>query len=265
MALQHAVEDQVVQRDGGLERIADHVVEVEARQALGLGEAVGMDHHQRAELLGLLPERREGRIGQFLAGHVGQDLDALELELLHAALKLLGRLVAVAHRHAAERDQPVGVLADIFGDAVVERRAWPAPRSRAARCNRAAAAPGEMSCMSTPMSSIAAKRASVWRMRVADVGCLLGHERLGLGRREMAERDGGRVEMRRRDLGRARHRDMGVHVDGEALRPRSRAPACRVCAPPSARTCSTCPPLLNVPLLITRTRRDAGADRRRRG
>ena len=36
MPLQHAVEDQVVQGDGGLQRIADHVVEVEARQALGL-------------------------------------------------------------------------------------------------------------------------------------------------------------------------------------------------------------------------------------
>ena len=123
MALEHAVEDQVVQRDRGLERIADDVVEVEAGEPLGLGEAVGMDHHQRAELLGLLPERREGRIGQFLAGDVGEDFDALELELLHAALKLLGRLVAVRHRHAAERDQPVGVLADVFGDAVVERAA----------------------------------------------------------------------------------------------------------------------------------------------
>ena len=78
VALQHAVEDQVVQRDRGLERIADDVVEIEAGEPLGLGEAVGMDHHQRAELLGLLPERREGRIGQFLAVDVGEDLHALE-------------------------------------------------------------------------------------------------------------------------------------------------------------------------------------------
>ena len=81
MALEHAVEDQVMQRDRRLERIADDVVEVEAREALALGEAVRMDHDQRAELLGLLPERRKGRIGQLLAGDVGQDLDALEAEL----------------------------------------------------------------------------------------------------------------------------------------------------------------------------------------
>ncbi len=149
-----------------------------------------MDHHQRAELLGLLPERREGGIGQLLAGDVGEDFDALELELLHAALKLLRRLVAVRHRHAAERDQAVGMLADIFGDAVVEHARGLRPRSRAARCSRSAAAPGEMSCMSTPMSSIVLKRASV----VADAArwmsaCLLGHQRLGFGRREMVERD----------------------------------------------------------------------------
>ena len=55
---EHAVEDQVVQRNGRVERIADHVVEVEAREPLGVGEAVGMDDHQGVELLGLLPEWR---------------------------------------------------------------------------------------------------------------------------------------------------------------------------------------------------------------
>ena len=34
VALQHAVEDQVVQRDRGIERVADHVGEIEPREAL---------------------------------------------------------------------------------------------------------------------------------------------------------------------------------------------------------------------------------------
>ena len=121
MPFEDAVEDQVVKRHRGVERIADDVVEVEAPETLRLGEAGRVDQHQRVELLGLLPERRESRIGQLLAVDVGENLDALEAELLHAALELLGRFVAVLHRHAAERDQPVLVLADIFGDAVVER------------------------------------------------------------------------------------------------------------------------------------------------
>ena len=112
MPFEHAVEDQVVQSERRFERIADDVVEIKARQALALGEAVRMDDDQRAELLGLLPERREGRIGQFLAGDVGENLDALELERLHAALELLGGLLAVLHRHGAAGDEAVFVLAE---------------------------------------------------------------------------------------------------------------------------------------------------------
>ena len=111
VALQHAVEDQVVQRNRRLQRIADDVVEVEARQALGVREAVGVDDDQRAQLLGLLPERREGRVGQLAAVDVGQHLHALEAELGDAALQLLGRLVAVGHRHGAEALEAVGLAA----------------------------------------------------------------------------------------------------------------------------------------------------------
>ena len=108
--LQHAVEDQVMQRDRGLQRIADDVIEIEPLKPLCLGEAVGMQHHQHAELLSLFPERREGRIRQFLAGDVGQDLHAGEAELFDAALQLLRRLVAVGHRHRAEAFETVGIF-----------------------------------------------------------------------------------------------------------------------------------------------------------
>src|SRR5262249_59625164 len=105
MAREHAVEDEIMQRERRLERIADHIVEIEPRQALCLGETVGMDHDERAELLGLLPERRERRIRQLAAADIGQDLGALEAKLLHAALEFARRLLAVLQRHAAERDE----------------------------------------------------------------------------------------------------------------------------------------------------------------
>ena len=63
MPLKDTVEDQVMQGKRCLKRIADDVVEIEARQALAFGEAVRVNGDQGAELLGLLPERREGGIG----------------------------------------------------------------------------------------------------------------------------------------------------------------------------------------------------------
>ena len=120
MAFEHAVEDEVVQRDRGLERIADDVVEIEAAETLCLREPHRMNEHDGAELLGLLPERRERRFGQFLAVDVGENLHALELELLHAALELRDGLVAVRHRHGAERREPIRLARHIFADAVID-------------------------------------------------------------------------------------------------------------------------------------------------
>src|ERR1017187_6105609 len=90
-----------------LERIADDVVKVKARQPLAFGETVRVDNDQRAELLGFLPERREGWIGQFLAGNIGENLDALEAERFHAALEFLGGFVAVLHRHRTAGNEAV--------------------------------------------------------------------------------------------------------------------------------------------------------------
>ncbi|MEJ1975040.1 MAG: hypothetical protein WDN49_02280 [Acetobacteraceae bacterium] len=62
MPLQHAVEDQVVQGDRRLERIAEDVVEVEPAEPLRLGKAVRVDQHHGAQGLGSLPERGIGRV-----------------------------------------------------------------------------------------------------------------------------------------------------------------------------------------------------------
>src|SRR6185295_3354125 len=95
MPFQDAVENQIVQGDAGFQRIADHIVEVEPGQAAGVGEAVGMDDDERAELLGLLPKRGKGRMRKLLTVDVGEDLHTLEAELADATLELLCRFVAI--------------------------------------------------------------------------------------------------------------------------------------------------------------------------
>src|SRR5690348_1672940 len=62
MTLKDAIEDQIVQRDRRLQRIADDIVEIEPCQPGSFSKAVGMDHHQGPELLRFLPEWRECRI-----------------------------------------------------------------------------------------------------------------------------------------------------------------------------------------------------------
>ncbi|TDN00919.1 hypothetical protein CEE86_12655, partial [Lactobacillus crispatus] len=43
-ARQRSAEDQVVQRQRGFERVADHVVEIEMGEAVAMGKSVGMHH-----------------------------------------------------------------------------------------------------------------------------------------------------------------------------------------------------------------------------
>ena len=62
MTLQNAIEYQIVQRDRRLQRIADDIIEIKARQPGGVGEAIGMDYHQSPEFFRFLPEWRECRI-----------------------------------------------------------------------------------------------------------------------------------------------------------------------------------------------------------
>ena len=141
MPLEDAVEDQVVQRDRGVERIADHVVEVKARETLRLGETVRVDQHQRAEFLGFLPERRESRIGQLLAVDVGEDLDALEPSFF----------MQRSSSFAASLPSCIGTPPSATSRSLClpTYSAMPSLRARAActptstgRCNRFAAAPG---------------------------------------------------------------------------------------------------------------------------
>ena len=217
MALQHAVEDQVVQRNRRLQRIADDVVEIEAGEAPGVREAVGVDHDQHAEFLGLLPERREGGIGQLAAGDIGQDLHALEAELADAALELLGRLVAVGHRHAAEALEAVGLLGDELGDAVVDdprrlHRDVEGKRVVALRRRR-------LDHLHVEAHGVEIGKPLLEAAAGDDVGLLLLAERARGGIGESHQRTCRGCKMGLHELSRTRHTDVGMQVDGAALGP----------------------------------------------
>src|SRR5689334_12046885 len=76
-AVERALIDQMRQRDGGLERIADRVgEEAAATEAAGwfqLARAERVHEDQHAEFLALRPEWMEARIGELLAGDAAAD------------------------------------------------------------------------------------------------------------------------------------------------------------------------------------------------
>jgi hypothetical protein len=120
MALQYAVEDQIVECKRRLERIANDVVEIETGQALAFGETVGMDHDKSAKLFGFCPERSEIRIRKLAAGDVCKDLDTLQSKSAHQAIKFCGRLFSLHHRYAAESNEAVGLSRHVVSNAVID-------------------------------------------------------------------------------------------------------------------------------------------------
>src|SRR4030095_11539666 len=87
-----ALEDQVRERGGGLERVADHVVEepitLEPAGRVQLRVALRMDEDQHPELLGLGPEGVELRVGDLLAVDAASDGRTTKVVLLHAVFQL---------------------------------------------------------------------------------------------------------------------------------------------------------------------------------
>jgi hypothetical protein len=85
----------VRERDGGLERIADHVgekaVAPEPIAEVGRRRWLRVNEHDRSQRFGLRPEWMKARIGELLASHASTDRDAAEPERLHAVFELLGR------------------------------------------------------------------------------------------------------------------------------------------------------------------------------
>ena len=112
-AVERAFEDQVRQRDRGLQWIADRVGQkaaaVQPAARLERARAQRMHEDQDAQLLALGPERMEPRIGQLLVADAAADTDAAEAELLDGVLDLLGGELGMLQGRRREGDEAVGI------------------------------------------------------------------------------------------------------------------------------------------------------------
>ena len=99
-AVERAFENQMLQRNRGIERIADRVRQpAVALEALGeFRRALRMDEQDGAELFGLGPDRMEFGVGEILARHAGADGGAAQPLLFDRRLQLLDREVGKLQR-----------------------------------------------------------------------------------------------------------------------------------------------------------------------
>src|SRR3989475_275861 len=120
-AIERALEDQMRERDGGVQRVADRVRQpAVALEAPGeVWRALRMDEDQHAELLGLGQERVELRAGELVAGDARADGGAAEPELLDAFHELLHRQVRELERDRGEGDEAVRVGRAELGEPLV--------------------------------------------------------------------------------------------------------------------------------------------------
>src|SRR5882757_244713 len=108
-AIERSLEDQVGERDRGLERIADRVAEPAiAREPLvELGHTLRMDEQAYGEFLGLCPYRMKLRIGEFDAIDNAADRRTLQPLLLYGCLKLLHCKIGCLQCQRSEGSKPV--------------------------------------------------------------------------------------------------------------------------------------------------------------
>src|SRR3981189_3467647 len=90
-AVERSFEDQVLQRNRGVERIADRIrqpaIALEAR--CELRRALRMNEENRRKLFGLVPHRVKFLIGEVRSLHAAADGGAAQALLLDRGLKLL--------------------------------------------------------------------------------------------------------------------------------------------------------------------------------
>src|SRR6266850_6207411 len=107
--VEHAAEDEVRGGDGGVERVAEEVVEVVAPQPVA-----GADHGERVQQDGQPPglagreNRREGRVRQLAPVDVGAEVDAADAGQRGRALELDERARRILHRQRRAADEAVG-------------------------------------------------------------------------------------------------------------------------------------------------------------
>src|SRR5207244_2552208 len=110
--VERSLEDQVRQRDRGLEWIADRIGQEaaagEPTARLQFAGAKWVHEHQHAQFLALRPERVEFWVRQFLAGNAAGNADAAKPEFLDRVLDLLRSEVRKLQRRRREADETIG-------------------------------------------------------------------------------------------------------------------------------------------------------------
>src|SRR5262249_60265245 len=101
--VERSLEDQVRQRDRGLEWIADRIGQQaaagEPTARLQFAGAKGVYENQHAQFLALRPERVEFWVRHFLAGNAAGNADAAKPEFLHRVLNSLRCQLGKLHTH----------------------------------------------------------------------------------------------------------------------------------------------------------------------
>ncbi len=120
-AVEGPLEDQVLQGDRGVERVADGVRQpAVALETLGeLRRALRVNEQHGAELFRLCPHRVEFGIGKALARDAATDLGAAQAELLHGVLELLHREVGNCRASEAKRGEAVRLRRAQLGELLV--------------------------------------------------------------------------------------------------------------------------------------------------
>src|SRR5882757_3871413 len=98
--VERTLEDQVRERNGGVERKGDDVGElaVAGEPLVELRHPHRVDENETAELFRLGPDRMKFLVGELLAVDAGADRDAAQPELPDALLELLDRKIRVLQR-----------------------------------------------------------------------------------------------------------------------------------------------------------------------
>ena len=122
VALHHAIKNQMTDSDGGVEWIADDIVQIVLCQPFRRGEAIGVHEKRHAQLVHLAKELLQTQrwICQVLAVDMGVDLNAAQTKLFDGALQFNHGHVGVLQRHRANTDKAVWPLAGQMRDAVID-------------------------------------------------------------------------------------------------------------------------------------------------
>ena len=107
-------------RDGRVERVADHVDQIMVAEPPRLGEPGRVHEHQQAELLDAGEDLAEALGRQILAADIGRDLDAAEAQGFVQPVEFGDGEIGRLERHRAERHEAIRVASGDVGEVVVD-------------------------------------------------------------------------------------------------------------------------------------------------